>query len=93
MRPIDADELEKSLENYSNSHGLINAFVEFLNVVDEMPTLDVKPVVQGHWIEIKNKRGTVVALRCNVCGCSPKHTIRSRCCPNCGAVIESENKE
>ena len=41
MRPIDADELEKSLENYSNNHGLINAFVEFLNVMDGVSTLDV----------------------------------------------------
>ena len=39
------------------------------------------------WIEIKNKYGTVIALRCPHCGGSPKHAARSKFCPNCGHII------
>lgn len=40
---------------------------------------------EGHWIDIKNKNGTVIAVRCSKCGNSPKHAIKSDFCPNCGA--------
>ena len=86
MRPIDADALEKSLENYSNSHGLINAFVEFLNVMDEVHTLDVKPVVHGGWIE--EKGFTVDTWECDQC--HEAQTKKSNFCPSCGAKMESE---
>jgi hypothetical protein len=39
----------------------------------------------GHWIEIVNNRGTVIALRCSCCEKSPKHAIKSDYCPNCGS--------
>lgn len=44
-----------------------------------------KPPREGHWIDIKNKNGTVIAARCSRCGNSPKHAIKSDFCPNCGA--------
>lgn len=44
-----------------------------------------KPPQEGHWIDIKNKNGTVIATRCSRCGNSPKHAIKSDFCPNCGA--------
>lgn len=40
---------------------------------------------KGRWIDIKNKNGTVIAVRCSRCGNSPKHAIKSDFCPNCGA--------
>lgn len=40
---------------------------------------------KGYWIDIKNKNGTVIAVRCSNCGNSPKHAIKSDFCPNCGA--------
>ena len=43
-----------------------------------------KPPREGHWIDIKNKNGTVIAARCSRCGNSPKHAIKSDFCPNCG---------
>jgi hypothetical protein len=50
---------------------------------------DLPPVTPtrkvGKWIEIKNKKGAVIALRCDCCEKSPKHAIRSLWCPNCGA--------
>ena len=44
----------------------------------------------GHWIDITNKNGTVIAIRCDNCKGSPKHAIRSDFCPNCGAKMENE---
>lgn len=50
---------------------------------------DLPPVIQkektGHWIKIKNSRGTTIALRCSCCENSPKRGISSDYCPNCGA--------
>lgn len=43
---------------------------------------------KGHWIDIKNKNGTVIAARCSRCGNSPKHAIKSDFCPNCGATMQ-----
>lgn len=43
---------------------------------------------EGHWIDIKNKNGTVIAARCSRCGNSPKHAIKSDFCPNCGADMK-----
>ena len=87
MRPIDADKLKESL--FPSDDEIIKGFC---HTIDAQETLDVKPMVQGHWIEIKTKRGTVVALSCDICHCPPKHAIRSRYCPNCGAFMESEEK-
>ena len=44
-------------------------------------------IKKGHWIDITNKNGTVIALRCSCCKESPKHAIRSAFCPNCGAEM------
>lgn len=43
MRAIDADALEKSLENSCDTDSMTCAFVEFLAYVDDTPTLDVVP--------------------------------------------------
>ena len=48
---------------------------------------DVVPVEYGEWIQIRNRNDVTVALRCNKCKQSPKHAIRSRFCPNCGAYM------
>lgn len=44
----------------------------------------------GKWIKIKNRNGSVIALRCSECSKSPKYAIRSDYCPNCGAKMEGE---
>jgi Zn finger protein HypA/HybF involved in hydrogenase expression len=43
----------------------------------------------GHWIDITNKNGTVIAIRCDNCKESPKHAIRSDYCPKCGIRMKS----
>lgn len=47
---------------------------------------------EGHWIDIKNKNGTVIAVRCSKCGNSPKHAIKSDFCPNCGAMMQEDEE-
>ena len=62
-------------------------YIIYEDAVDMMEKLPpVTPTRKaGKWIEVKNKNGTVIALRCNCCEKSPKHAIRSLWCPNCGA--------
>ena len=66
-------------------------YKRFVNGVNSLPPVTPQSKV-GHWIPIKNKRGTEIAIRCSCCGNSPKHAIRSDFCPNCGIKMESENK-
>lgn len=105
-RYIDADALEKKLEEertyllnreqYGAEHILVH---HALNVLDEMPTADVKPVVRGEW-EDKEVFETAEeyieqwqSARCSACG--KYHTTpymyyfdKFNYCPNCGAKME-----
>lgn len=88
MRPIDADALKGSL--IGNRYGV--KAIDY--AIDQAPTLDVRPVVHGHWIE----KGTDEI--CSVCGmsfCEMPFTydlgsgdyIRNYC-PNCGNPMDLE---
>ena len=57
--------------------------------VNALPPISPQ-IKKGHWIDIKSKTGSVVALRCSCCKESPKHAIRSKFCPNCGAEMLEE---
>ncbi len=61
---------------------------ELYKAVYDLLPVTPKPKT-GHWISIRNKNGTEIAIRCDCCGNSPKHAIRSDYCPNCGARIEA----
>ena len=60
----------------------------------ETELLTLPPVApelkSGHWVDITNKNGTVIAVRCSCCGQSPKHAIRSDFCPRCGSYNKAE---
>ena len=63
--------------------------VAFRNEVEVLPPVSpARP--KGKWIEVKNKNGTVVALKCNRCEKSPKRAIRSDFCPRCGSYNGGE---
>ena len=63
--------------------------IKVVNVDDIKALPPIQPKAKiGHWISIKSKRGTEIAVRCDCCGNSPKHSIRSDFCPNCGAKME-----
>jgi hypothetical protein len=63
-----------------------NQWSSDVDTIKNMPPVQPKPKT-GHWIEITNNRGTVIALRCSCCGKSPKHAIKSDFCPNCGVEM------
>lgn len=70
-----------------------DSYNEFVIALSELPPVMPQPKI-GHWIEITNQRGTVIALRCSACEKSPKHAIRSNYCPNCGVkMVESQESE
>ena len=69
------------IENYTCKDG--EKMREAIKALEQEPKT-------GHWIEITNNRGTVIALRCSCCEKSPKHAIRSGFCPNCGADMRGE---
>ena len=88
MRPIDDTHTADKI-----MHGLYRAE----QALKEAPTLDVRPVVHGHWIE----KGTDEI--CSVCGmsfCEMPFTydlgsgdyIRNYC-PNCGNPMDEKEEE
>jgi hypothetical protein len=47
---------------------------------------DVKEVKYGHWLEVRDKFGSCLGVKCSECG----RRVRSRgehFCPNCGATM------
>lgn len=77
MRPIDADALKNAFEEDGHLSGYIEEFI------DDMPTLDVAPVVRGRWIPCDNG-----GYYCSNCDSRVAFIFDNRCCPNCGAEME-----
>lgn len=92
MRPIDADAFKESL--IGNRYGV--KAIDY--AIDQAPTLDVRPVVHGHWIE----RATDEI--CSVCGMRFAEMAYSydtsehggyvrNFCPNCGNPMDEKEEE
>lgn len=62
-------------------------YEHYVEYIKNLPSVTPEEKI-GHWIKIKNSRGTTVALRCSCCGNSPKRGISSDYCPNCGAKMK-----
>lgn len=56
----------------------------------QLPAADVRPVVRGEWIEFQYplplSDGSKTAYKCSIC--STHWDDKTRCCPNCGAVMK-----
>ena len=83
MRPIDADNLLYRLKRTSK-------YFDLKFYIEEEPTLDIKPVIRGKWIEEEDEFLTY--YRCSACeevycGDEIGMSIESiyHFCPNCGA--------
>lgn len=90
MRLIDADALKESL--VGNRYGV--KAIDY--AIDNAPTLDVRPVVHGHWIR---KCDT----HCSACGVGFSEMPYSydvedgtgyveKFCPNCGAIMDEKEE-
>lgn len=85
MRLIDADVLIERLKYSFNSNERVSMETVIGCFLDETgcaPTIDVEPVVHGHWIE-----GTCGAYKiCSVCDQISDFDFDY--CPNCGAKMD-----
>lgn len=88
MRPIDADALKNAFEEDGHLSGYIEEFI------DDMPTLDVAPVVHGRW----EKWNGDDRHHCTACECYANEErdaygyitseFLDNYCPNCGARMD-----
>ena len=67
---------------------LARAFAE-RKTSENAPTADVHEVKHGHWIEMNSDMGI---YRCSQCREIVGAQTRSRFCPNCGAIMDEEEK-
>ena len=97
MRLIDADKLEKQLDNEKWMDNYDRDFIVGV-ALDEAPTVDAAPVVHGEWIV----DDTVYCgagkrwYKCTSCNervfTAVKGSKGYRFCPNCGARMDGERR-
>ena len=77
-----------------------------LYLIDNAPTISVdwgvdcgdKTVYarpKGEWLVVGRvmKNGKPLAVRCSICGNSPKYAVTSDFCPNCGADMRGDQND
>ena len=89
---IDRENILISFSEYLNSGfaDSIEDFEEYTNIVKKVPSVQPKAKT-GHWIET-TVRGSI-SLVCSECGADLGSICETNYCPNCGAKMESEDKE
>ena len=60
-----------------------DAYEQFAEDVEEIPSSDVAPVRNGRWMN----KGSL-SCRCSECGC--KSNKETQWCPNCGAKMDGD---
>ena len=96
MRLIDAEALKEKVKQFCRetmSRGFgkttLSMAWELIGMfVDEIPTIEAKPVVHAHWEEIAN--GFMV---CSHCKESVEENRKYTYCPICGAQMDEVEKE
>ena len=88
MRLIDADALWK------DTTSKIDECSEFLEAIDNSPTVDSEPVRHGKW-ETPQRHGVITYDKHAYAECSCCHTPQylargMNYCPNCGARMDGE---
>lgn len=90
MRLIDADTVCKKLEGYArdceeaDDRVAGGVFLDAISEIQDAPTIDPKDLQpHGHWIE--HPTGGLV---CSHCDRYKPDEWKSRCCPNCGAIMD-----
>ena len=95
MRLIDADKIL-----YFKGKDIVgeDAYMTQKDVIDEMPTVDAKPIRHGHWIPVNPDVYGAEYFECSVCGMySRDGLIRKELdyeyCPNCGAKMDASGEK
>lgn len=105
MRLIDAEALEKSIEQIDWYHLARNGEMvkgattengwykeqDIYSAIEEAPTIEAKPVVHGRWIN-KNPHGYEWIFVCSNCDYVDGYPFNDRhnYCPNCGAKMSEK---
>lgn len=100
MRLIDADELKANVNNWYdlvNSFGQTNiqlSHKDILAKIDNMSTIETKPIVYGEWLIYKTYQGGIKEewLKCSKCGWENALLIPRNFCPNCGATMKQKRE-
>lgn len=91
MRLIDADVIEKFLDDFADSCGNHQKAVlrEVKYALSKMPTVDAEPVKRGKWecVDAPVFGNPYGSYECDYCGNSMPH--KTNYCPNCGAKMEN----
>lgn len=82
---------ETDMEKLYLLWGSDNALTTMEDIMSDIPTADVAPVVHGRWVY-----GEDVGIQCSVCGADActegdYRQVKSRYCPNCGAKMDLED--
>ena len=90
MRLIDGDAIIIDLLDRGIEGVQTDDYAEFLQIIEDAPTVDAVPVRHGRWIPVTNGRG---GSECNQCrGYAPSYQsgaeYNSPYCPNCGAKMD-----
>ena len=96
-RYIDADKLRKDVLDLPNCYnGFSDTYDKamIIDLIDEQPTVDAKPVRHGHWIKANDPMSSPfdTMKRCLCSECREWAAVTSYC-PNCGAKMDDEENE
>lgn len=89
MRLIDADALEKRLDNEKWMDNFDRDFIVDV-ALDEAPTVDAVPVAHGHW-KGEYLFGKLIQ-RCSVCETVFDGSVGFNYCGGCGAKMDGKDK-
>lgn len=88
MRLIDADALieiikEEKEDNDAHCRLCMDATID---IIDEQPTVEARPVVHGEWLEVKGCLSWF--YKCSECGML--HEYKRNFCHDCGADMRGD---
>lgn len=84
MRLVDADALKAKA--FGKRGGLIHT-----SDIDAMPTVDVAPVVHGHWKEDPSGYGFWICSACGFVSEASAADMLYKFCPVCGAKMDGKD--
>ena len=88
IRTLFNDEYKKTLEliQQGETHldNLAEGFKEASDIINQLPTADVKEVVRGHW-KMDDDDVLGMSFDCSVCGYEQEESMHLKFCPDCGA--------
>lgn len=73
---------------YGTDREKFDAWQEIIDTLEELPSVEVKPIIQGKWVEETNR---YYHWHCSECG-QVQGAVRffMNYCPNCGAKMDLE---